>query len=321
MGTAKNQTDVEAPRELLLRKIGGSGPHPPRTMEHLAFAVMDADGIETAQILAALDRLRREFVDWNEIRVARRQELARVLGNVPGSERIALRIKESYNRFFDKRGALGFEFLAAMKLSDAKRALAQTLPELSKSASLLLLREFCAGMSLPISDAGLRQAGKDGLAGKNPDRGRLAAVLSASGLDPESVGMLLQYWELEAAGHPYGPLGKKESAAKAVRARMPAAKKKKPDERKPDKAGTAPSFRPGVMADPRPPAKRRPDPAPEAKKPAPAGAAKPAAKSKAKKTPGDGAEKAKSAEKAAGKRKRNRKPGAKASAGPAAPTK
>ncbi|MDR2390498.1 MAG: hypothetical protein LBE84_02300 [Planctomycetota bacterium] len=321
MGTPKNQTDAMAPQELLIRKIGSPGPHPPRTMEHLAFAVMDANGIETAEILAVLERLRREFVDWNEIRVARRQELARALGGISGAERIAQRLKESYNRFFDKRGALGFEFLAAMKLSDAKRALGQTLPELSKSAGSLLLREFCTGMSLPISDAGLKQAGKDGLAGKNPDRGRLASVLSSSTLNPESVSLLLQYWELEAAGHPYGPAGKKESAARAIKAGTPAAKKKKPDgkrpvgKRAPDNAETARPLRPEGSGDSRERARRQVTPALEAKGTDQAGVAKPAAKSAAKKPAGDRSEKSKRAAASPVK------PAVKAAAKTAAPTK
>ncbi|MDR1518584.1 MAG: hypothetical protein LBU23_00360 [Planctomycetota bacterium] len=261
MSNAKNNREANALRELLGRKAAGAGPHPPPTLDHLAFAVMDADGIGAAEILEALERMRREFVDWNEIRVTRGQELARALGNIPGAERIASRLKIEYNAFFEKRGELSLNFLASAKLSEAKRWLAQTLPLLSKAAAALILREFCPGTALPLSDAGLRQARKDGAAGKNPDRAHLSAALAAN-LTPAEAGLLIQYWELEASGHPYGPAGKKDSAALAAKHK----KQHKPEKRKAEPAAppapetkTAPATKekPAGGAAPKPPAAKK----------------------------------------------------------------
>lgn len=227
MTSGKTIPENSPARELLAKKEAGAGPHPLRPLDHLAFAILADAGAAPAAILAALGRLRQEFVDWNEVRVARGQEVARVLGrDIPDAERAALRIKEEYNAFFDKKGVLGFEFLAAGKPAETRRALGQQLPHLGKGAVSLLLYEFCAGASLPLSDEGLKQARKDGVAGKNSDRNQLSRVLADS-LTPAEACLLLQYWELDASGHPYGEAGKREGAQAGKKAKKPAGKGKK----------------------------------------------------------------------------------------------
>lgn len=231
MPTSKAALETSAARELLERKETGPGPHAPRAMEHLALAILAANGADTAEALGALDRVRRNFVDWNEIRVARGQELARSLGAIPGAEKSAREISDEYNAFFEKKGALNFDFLAAGKPSEVRRQLVQLLPRLGKGATALLLYEFCPGASLPLSDEGLRQARRDGIAGKTGDRNQLSRTLS-DGLEPSEAAMLLQYWELEATGSPYGEHLRKESAAPAKKAKKAAPKAKKSEAKK-----------------------------------------------------------------------------------------
>ena len=200
-------------RELFERKETGTGPHPPRAMDHLALAIIAGGEAELADALAALTRLRRVFVDWNEARVARIQELARALGDIPDAETSAKKLKEVYNAFFDKKGALNFEFLALGKPAESKRSLAQLLPALGKGAIAILLYEFCPGASLPLSDEGLRQARRDGVIGKQGDRNQLSRLL-AEQLDPADAAVLIQYWEIEATGSPYGEPLKKDAPKK-----------------------------------------------------------------------------------------------------------
>ncbi|MCL2001632.1 MAG: hypothetical protein FWG74_09370 [Planctomycetes bacterium] len=227
MISGKNIPGASPVRELLARKESGSGPHPPRPLDHLAFAILTDIGAAPAVALAALDRLRREFVDWNEARVARSQEIVRTLGReIAGVEQAAIRIKEEYNAFFDKRGALGFDFLASGKPGETRWSLRQLLPHLGKGAILLLLYEFSVGASLPISDAAIKQAKKDGIAGKNTDRNQLARVL-ADNMHPAEACLLVQYWELEASGHPYGEAGKRGGGQAAKKEKKPAGKAKK----------------------------------------------------------------------------------------------
>ena len=220
MATTKDAAGLA--RDLLERKETGAGPVPPRALDHLGLAVLVGEDIEVAEALAALARLRRAFVDWNEVRVARVQEIARALGAVAAAETVANALKEEYNAFFEKKGALNYEFLAAGKPSETKRALAQLLPRLSKGALAILLYEFCPGASLPLSDEGLRQARRDGAIGKTGDRNQLTRAL-AEQMDLADAALLLQHWEIEATGSPYGEPLKKDAPKKG---KKPAAKGK-----------------------------------------------------------------------------------------------
>lgn len=212
--TSRPTLESSAAKELLHKKETGPGPHPPRPLDHIAFSILLDGGASVEESLGVLSRLRQDFVDWNEVRVARTQEVFKVLGAIPDAERVALRLKDEYNAFFDKKGALNFDFLAAGKPAEMRRLLGQLLPHLSKGAVSLLLYEFCAGASAPFSDEGLRQAKKEGIVGKTADRNQLARVLHES-LDLHGIALLIQYLELEATGNPYGEAGKREAAANA----------------------------------------------------------------------------------------------------------
>lgn len=217
MTHGKDSAEASPARDLLGRKETGAGPHPVRAMGHLALAILAGNGAEVHEALVGLANLRRDFVDWNEIRVARIQELARSLGPIPGAEASAKAIRDEYNVLFDKKGALNFDFLAGGKPSEMRRTLNQLLPRLGKGASSLILYEFCPGAQMPLTDEGLRQARRDGIVGKSGDRGQLARVLAES-LSLSDAAQLLQYWELEGTGSPYGePLKKDAGLAKKPR--------------------------------------------------------------------------------------------------------
>lgn len=221
---SKDVQESSPARDLLQRKESGSGPVPPRAMEHLALAIMIDSGLDMAEALAALTRLRRDFVDWNEIRVARIQELSRSMGHSAEAEKAASTIRDEYNAFFEKKGALNFDFLNMGKPVEMRRALTQLMPRLGKQAAAILLYEFCPGASLPLSDDGLKQARRDGIVGKSGDRNQVGRALS-DGLEPAGAALLLQHWEVEATGSPYGePLKKEVAAAKKTRKPAPKAK-------------------------------------------------------------------------------------------------
>lgn len=216
MSNAKDVLEMSPAKDLLSRKEAGPGPHPPKSLDHLALSVILSSCADLNDGLEALQRLRREFVDWNEVRVARVQEIVRVLEPVADAEEIAARIKEEYNAFFEKKGALGFDFLAAGKPAEARRHLHQMLPRIGKGAATFLLYEFCPGASLPLSEDSLRQARRDGIVGKTGDRNQVARALG-DGMELSEAVLLLQYWELEATGSPYGEAAKKDMANGAAK--------------------------------------------------------------------------------------------------------
>lgn len=201
--TSQKEETASPAKEFLKCRASQQGPHPMNPLDHLAFALMIDAGEPVAASLAALSAIRQHFVDWNEVRVARGQELARVLEGIAASEECAVRIIDEYNAFFEKRGALGFEFLATSKVAEGRKLLHQLLPRLKKGAVALLLYEFCPGATLPVSDEALKAAKKEGLVGKAGDRNQLAKALAES-LPADAVARAVQYLELDATGSPYG---------------------------------------------------------------------------------------------------------------------
>lgn len=209
----QKKTELDPIRLFFEKKLAGFGLQPLRAMDHPAFAIMETNSAGAEASLRALSRLRREFIDWNEIRVTRTQELARHLSDLPNPETIAFQIKTAYNVFFEKRDCLGFSFLSTYKPMEAKRSLAQAFSLLPKGAQALLLFEYCQGAAFPLSDAALKIVRKDGIAGKNPTRDAVLPVLAAA-LHLREISLLIQCWEIEASGHPYGPGSKPASPAK-----------------------------------------------------------------------------------------------------------
>ncbi len=222
--TTNKDMPNSAARDFLKSRESKPGPHPLNPLDHLAFCLIVDAGEPVADALAALAQLRQEYVDWNEIRVARGQEVARTIGTLPSSEECAIRIIEEYNGFFEKRGCLSFDFLETSKVAEGRKQLHQLLPRLKKGAQSLLLYEFCPGASLPLSDEGLKAARKEGLVGKTGDRVQLGKALNEV-LPLALVVRVLQYLELDATGHPYGEQPK-PAAAKQPKAKKSATGKK-----------------------------------------------------------------------------------------------
>lgn len=221
MNTPKEPTPSPV-KEYLGNRDGRPGPRPLGHLDHLAFAVLLDAGESPAAAMDSLAKIRQGFVDWNEVRVARRQELARVLDGIDSAEECAVKILDEYNGFFEKKGCLGFDFLEAGKVAEGRKILHQLLPRVRKGAIGLLLYEFCPGAPAPLSDEALKTARKEGLIGKSGDRGQLGKVF-AEHLTPEEAVRIIQYLELDATGNPYGeqlkaaqPKGAKTSARKSA---------------------------------------------------------------------------------------------------------
>lgn len=195
---------------------------PLNPLDHLAFAILLDAGEDAETALGALNSLRQTFIDWNEIRVARTQEVARALKNIAAAEESAQRIRDEYNAFFDRKGSLDFDFLSDSKVAEGRKLLQQTLPKLRKPAIAFLLYEFVPGASLPLSDSGLKHARKLGMASKNADRSQFDRVLSEQ-FEKADICRLIQHIEIEIFGNPYG---------EAARNQAGSAKRKKPSAKK-----------------------------------------------------------------------------------------
>ncbi|MDR1613817.1 MAG: hypothetical protein LBT97_13700 [Planctomycetota bacterium] len=209
----------------LEEKATENGPQPLNPMDHLAYAIISDAGESAEASLAAIALLRKHFIDWHEIRVARTWEVARAMGGQAWTETAAKRIIEEYNSFFDKRGNLSYDFLAATKAAEGRKLLQQYLPHLRKGAYALLLFLNIPGSALPLSDEGLKAAKRHGLLSKSGDRGLLLRTLQES-LDNEAIALVVQHLEIEATGNPYGEAQKPGVQAKPRKTKTATKKKK-----------------------------------------------------------------------------------------------
>ena len=104
--------------------------HPPAepdkrpVLEEVVFA-MCREGLPTAAADAAFDRLRRAFVDWNEIRVSSVPEVAEVLGDTPRAGDRAKRIVEFLQEHFERTYSFELDDLEKKGVKQAAKQLAR----------------------------------------------------------------------------------------------------------------------------------------------------------------------------------------------------
>ncbi len=196
-------------------------------LERLILAVL-ADGGDREAARQGLERLRNSYVDWNECRVARRAELARLLEPLPEADERAQLLRESLNRLFDVRGAMDLAFLGGVRPAEGRRYLLEIYPDLPRPQLALILFEVCPGVTLPLSAEALRLARKEGLIGRSGTKQQLQTRLQEE-FTPVEAATLVQC--LTALTAPE-PKARRRSSTRADRKKKggrkkPATRKKK----------------------------------------------------------------------------------------------
>lgn len=168
-------------------------------LEQLIFATI-ADGLSNPMsAIASIKRVNSTFVDWNEARVARRAELARLMDEMPEADERAEKIRVMLNRLFELRGAMDLSFLNGLKPAEARRLLIELNPEISRPVVSMILYELCPGSTIPITPEGLRVARKYGFVSRAGTKHQLQNVLE-SNLEQNEAARVTYYCELEASG-------------------------------------------------------------------------------------------------------------------------
>lgn len=199
---------------------GALAPKAMAPMDYFVYCIfMDTAQCPPAEAAEAVKRLRAAFVDFNDIRVARWVEVADRLAPLPNADPAARRLRDMLNRVFDTCGVMSLDFLAGMKVNEARKALAALDPALPKEMPQLILYALVPGQSLIISDEALAVARQQGAIAKNGNRQNLQKALADSGLAIEKCAALVHYWEIESDSKKKKPAPKKDE--------KPAAKKKK----------------------------------------------------------------------------------------------
>lgn len=213
MTSTKNQSAVEAVLAKYRKDRTPMEPFAP--LDHLVYGAILDYAESPEQAAEAVQAIRAFVVDWNELRVMRRAELARTVDFLPDADEAALAARNMLNKLFDLRGAMDLGFLTEMKPAEARRTLLDLNNDLPRDIISLVLFETCPGSTLPLTPEALKVARKHGLVSRTGTKQQLQKALLAE-LDPMEAGELVQYLEIEA-GNAGAGRGKRKPAKKTTK--------------------------------------------------------------------------------------------------------
>jgi endonuclease III len=170
----------------------------PAPVEELILETLREDAAE-AEALEALGRIRKGFLDLNEMRVARTTEIARVLDPLTDAEDRARRIQAGLNRLFEREGGMSFGYLEELKPSEARKALQSLDKGIGRNTAGRILFATCPGATMPASAEALKAAKRRSLLGRSGTKAQLQKTLLQA-LEPEAAARLLFHLEAEGAG-------------------------------------------------------------------------------------------------------------------------
>ncbi len=144
MNLAEKQRTVRA-----LAKRLKNGAEPPSGVVDLIIYHMLHLHLPLKAAEAGFKRLKRNFVDWNEVRVSAAREIAAVLGNSKCSLELAERIRGFLQRVHSDRHDTSLECLNEMTIAEARRYL-RSFGALSTATIDLVLRLKKSQSTVPL---------------------------------------------------------------------------------------------------------------------------------------------------------------------------
>jgi endonuclease III len=147
-----------------LRRRHGEAPkvavtHP---VEHAIRAILSEEAT-AAEVDAALDRLRKHFVDMNDLRVSRPREIRDVLGpNFPRSSHKARVIPRLLDQVFHLHNSMVWDFLESMGKVQA-RAYFEKLEDVRPFLAAVLARDCVGAHAIPVDNDISRVLGRLGI--------------------------------------------------------------------------------------------------------------------------------------------------------------
>ena len=127
---------------------------PPEDLEPLAILTLSVlrANASLADGLAGLERIREEFVDFNEARVAPIKDIADVLGPSMAEARTkAERLTTALNRLYDHGNRLDFDHMAEMGVRERRLHLRESMG-MDNFAEAHLMLYFFDAPSIPVDD-------------------------------------------------------------------------------------------------------------------------------------------------------------------------
>jgi endonuclease-3 len=123
-------------------------------LEELIMAVL-ADGATTEQADAVFQSLKKNYFDWNEVRVSAVAELQEHLGELPNPEQRAYRLKACLKYIFES--TYGFDLEAWQKIPMKEVAAKfENMPHVSDYLVSRVIRDGLGGTAMPLDTAAVR---------------------------------------------------------------------------------------------------------------------------------------------------------------------
>ncbi|MFH0911659.1 MAG: hypothetical protein V1918_09180 [Planctomycetota bacterium] len=155
-------------------------------VEELVCAVLREGGLSETAAQEATARLRARYTDWNEVRVERAADLARLIGPAEGEEELARRLRGMLGRLFDRCGQVSLAFLRKLKTNEARRMVLEIEPVERAVADRILLQEI-RGTNLPFSPEAVKLARKLRIIPKSGTRLHLSKLVGEALTHEEAV--------------------------------------------------------------------------------------------------------------------------------------
>lgn len=273
-----NRATILAKLQKVLRKHYQAVPLNTKrpVLEQLLLACL-LENAHPEQAEQALEKLREEYFDWNEIRVTTAKELAEVMRTLPDAEAAANRVRQALQAVFESTYSFELEKLQKLNLGKAVEQLRKL--KLGEFAVSHVTQSALGGHSIAVN-RGLIEA--LAVLGAVSEAERAAGVVP--GLDrsiPKSKGpevaSILHQFGVDFGANPYSPALHKMllDVEPSAKSRLPSRRKKQPEPVKP----SAPQSKKSAKAEP--PAKKAAAAAATPRKKPPA-AGKPAGKKPAR---------------------------------------
>jgi endonuclease III len=241
---AKRAVDVTKLKRLFRRLCRAHGkppvPEPTDPTDEMVLSLL-LSGTTEQRAAAALRRLKRSFVDYNEVRVTRLSEIQEAVSPIPDAAEKAGRISRVLNAVYERFHRASLDPLAELSKREARHFL-EAAGDPAAVARVLLLS--LSGHAVPADDAVLRVLGEEGVVDEGTAAVKVQAALERHLHAPEAYAfyrLVRNRAEATAPAHP------KRARRRAAAPRRAAARKKTAGKRKarpaPKRTKTKPARR------------------------------------------------------------------------------
>jgi endonuclease III len=156
------------------------------SVEHVVRTILSEEA-SSEQVEKALERLRRQFVDWNDLRVSRPREIREVLGaDYPGGAEKARVIPRLLDQVFKRHNSMVWDFLEEMGKLEG-RAYFEALEEVRPFVAATIARDFLDAHAFPVDRDVARVLGRLGvLEPDSEDEAQMQSVLERAVKSPHA---------------------------------------------------------------------------------------------------------------------------------------